>query len=264
MSGGAIQLIKVSQSTMKKLIIANWKCNPATLKEAQKMFLALRGGLKNNSKAEAVVCPPFVYLAEAAKVFKNQSSVKIGAQNCFWEEKGAFTGEISPKMLKSLGVKYVILGHSERVMIMGETNEMTARKVNAVLKLGLTPIVCIGETAEERKQGKTSIILEKELKESLQGVAKNQMTKIVLAYEPLWAIGTGKACSVDEAVKAANVLRRTRKAPILYGGSVHSQNAAGYIAARLDSARQAGLDGLLIGGASLDPKEFLAIIKQIR
>ena len=161
----------------------------------------------------------------------------------------------------------MLVGHSERRRYFGETDETVNKKIKAALAAGLIPILCVGETAEERRQGKTSAILEGQLKSALKGVSRligGQTVGLVVAYEPLWAIGTGKACSVDEAVKAANVLRRTRKAPILYGGSVHSQNAAGYIAARLDSARQAGLDGLLIGGASLDPKEFLAIIKQIR
>lgn len=250
------------------------------------MFLALKAGLKNNSKAEVVICPPFVYLSEAAKVFKNQSSVKLGGQNCYWEDGGAFTpapnggkmpkalkaepapvmvrgftGEVSAKMLKSLGVKYVIVGHSERRRYFGETDETANKKIKAALSAGLVPILCVGETLTGRKSGHTAAVLRKQLTVALKEI----VGLVVVAYEPIWAIGTGKACSTDEALKAVNVLRRTlgkifsvqtaAKIPILYGGSVNSQNAAGYT--------EAGLDGLLIGGASLNPKEFSAIIKLI-
>jgi len=150
---------------MSKLVIANWKMNPATLKEAQQMLSGIKRGV-GKSKAEIVICPPFVYLEIAKKAFKN-SKVKVGSQNCFWENQGPFTGEVSPLMLKNLGVGYVILGHSERVMKMGETNEMTSKKVKAVLEAKLTPIVCLGETLEEKQAGQTFAVIESELKESL-------------------------------------------------------------------------------------------------
>ncbi|MDO8524216.1 MAG: triose-phosphate isomerase [bacterium] len=251
---------------MKKLIIANWKCNPTTLKEAQKMMVGLRAGIKNN-KIEVVVCPPFVYLAEAKKVF-GVGAVKIGSQDCFWENQGAFTGEVSPTMLKNLGVKYVILGHSERVMVMGETNEMTAKKVKAVLSTGLTPVVCIGETLEERNQSKTFQIVEKKLRESLKAIKKQQVGELVIAYEPLWAISTnqGLTCAPDDALTMALYIKKLiaeiygrkakEKVRVLYGGSVGSDNANKYL-------ENEAIDGLLVGGASLNIKEFTAMVKNI-
>ncbi len=249
---------------MKKLIVANWKMNPVSLKEAQKMLAGLKAGVKNN-KAEAVVCPPFVYLQEAAKILKNKANIKLGSQNCFWENAGAFTGEVSPKMLKDLGVKYVILGHSERVMVMGETNEMTAKKIKAALALGLLPIICIGETLEEKEQGKTFQIIEKEFRESLQGIAKPQVNKIIIAYEPLWAISAnqGKDCSSDDALTVALYIKKlagevfgkkaVEEIRVLYGGSVDAKNAKAYL-------ENEAVSGLLVGGASLNIKEFLSIV----
>ncbi|MFH0739743.1 MAG: triose-phosphate isomerase [bacterium] len=249
---------------MKKIIVANWKCNPATLKEAQKILAGLKAGLKN-TKAEVVICPPFVYIER----FKIQDSrFKIGAQDCFWENNGAYTGEVSPIMLKDLGVKYVILGHSERVMIMGETNEMTAKKVKAVLAASLVPIVCIGETLEERKQGKTFSIIEKELKESLKNIKKQQAEGIVIAYEPLWAISTnqGLKCTPDDALTMALYIKKLvseiygkeakDNVKVLYGGSVQADNANSYL-------ENEAIDGLLVGGASLNIKEFIDIVKSI-
>ncbi len=227
------------------------------------MLLGLKTGVKNN-KAEVVVCPPFVYLPEAAKILKNKSNIKLGAQNCFWEEKGAFTGEVSLKMLKDLGVKYVILGHSERIMTMAETNEMTAKKTKAVLKLNLLPIICIGETLEEREQEKTFQVIEKKFKESLQGIAKPHIQKVVIAYEPLWAISpSGKNCSADDALTVALYIRKLagqiyskktgENIRILYGGSVTAANAKDYLA-------NEAINGLLVGGASLNIKEFVAMV----
>lgn len=239
---------------MKKLIVANWKCNPSNVKQAQKMLAVLRAGVKR-SKFEVVICPPFPFL------FLGRGLV-LGAQNCFWENPpdrgGAFTGEVSPVMLKSLGVKYVILGHSERVMQMGETNAMTAKKVKAALTAGLTPIVCVGETSEEKEQGKTFQIIEKELKERLSSVKKQDISKIIIAYEPLWAIGTGKNCSPDDAITVALYIKKLSKgkARVLYGGSVRSENARYYLSSDW-------LSGLLIGSASLDTTDFLKICKNI-
>ncbi len=248
---------------MKKLIIANWKCNPATLREAQKMFLALMAGVKS-SKAEVVICPPFVYLTEAAKIFK-AGRIKLGAQNCFFTESGPYTGEVSPLMLKNIGVKYVILGHSERVMILGETNEMTAKKVKAALAAGLRPIVCVGEDLAEKSRGQTFQIIEKELQENLALLAKNQIKEVVIAYEPLWAIsttGNSQNCSADEALTVILFLRKllskmvgpkaSRVLPILYGGSADSKNVKDYL-------QSEAISGLLVGGASLNVKEFLRI-----
>jgi triosephosphate isomerase len=204
---------------MKPLIVANWKMNPPTLKEAKLLFNRVK-------KAGGVICPPFVY----------SSTLKAtGAQDVFWEEKGAFTGEVSPLMLKDLGVKYVILGHSERRKYQKETNEMIAEKLKAALKTGLKPILCIDKISQ---------------------IPRN-IKRVIIAYEPLFAIGTGKACSPARAKQMRLAIKKVvgSKVPVLYGGSVNSQNARDYI-------RQAGFQGLLIGGASLNPQEFIDIIKR--
>jgi len=251
---------------MKKLIVANWKCNPTSLKEAQKMLLQLRSGIKK-TKAEVVICPPFCYLPLVSYKMLN---VKLGAQNCFWEQNGPFTGEISAQMLKDLAVQYVILGHSERIMILGETNAMIAKKVKAVLNSGLMPIICVGETLEEKEQGKTFQVIEKALREILQGIKKQQMEKVIIAYEPLWAISTNqnnhKNCSPDDALTMALYIKKLaseifgKKAiqtlRVLYGGSVNVKNALYYL-------NQDAISGLLVGGASLNIKEFLGILSLI-
>lgn len=249
---------------MQKIIVANWKCNPTTLKEAQKMLSALKAG-PNNSKAEVVVCPPFIYLSEAAKMLK-AGRLRLGAQNCFWENQGPFTGEVSALMLKNIGVSHVILGHSERVLIMGENNEMTNRKIKVALSLGLRVVVCIGETLEEKQAGKTFRVIEAVFEESLSGLKKADFAKLLLAYEPLWAIGSCHNCSADDAMTAGLFMRKllaqvasktiSQSVAILYGGSVDAQNAASYLENNI-------LQGLLVGGASLDLKIFRAIIKNI-
>lgn len=250
---------------MKPLIIANWKMNPTTQNQAQQLFDSLKRGLKNVRKTEVVICPPFIYLATSDK--RQATSLRLGAQDCFWQDKGAFTGEISPQMLKDLGVRYVILGHSERRQVMGETDEMVNKKLREVLKLNLLPIVCVGETAGERKREETFQILKREIKEGFKNVPKSQMSKVVIAYEPIWAIGTNNPCSADDALTAILFIRKVisqifsmalaKKIRILYGGSANSQNAGDYLG-------QEGINGLLVGGASLNPKEFLKIVRIAR
>jgi len=247
---------------MKKIIVANWKCNPASLVQARKMFLGLQAGVKNN-KAEVVICPPFVYLTEAAKVFKG-GKIKLGAQDCFWAQGGPYTGEVSSSMLKSVGVRYVILGHSER-RAKGEDNATIVKKIKAVLKNNLTPIVCLGETAEQKQKGETFMVLEEEVKALFGGLAGIQIKKIIIAYEPIWAISTAvnsRVCSPDEALTAILFLRKLlakmagpragQSLPILYGGNVDSKNVKDYL-------QSEAVSGLLVGGASLDIKEFLKI-----
>jgi len=245
---------------MKKIIIANWKMNPESQKQADKIFFALKNGLKN-VKSEVVVAPPFVYISS----FKFQvSSFKLGAQNCFWENSGAFTGEISPKMLKGLGVKYVLAGHSERELILRETQEIVNKKLKAILKNNLIPVLCLGETKEQREKNETFSTLEKEFLADITGIAKKDLARIAIAYEPLWAVGSGKPCSPDDALTAVLYLRKLmagragKKAAdmvkMLYGGSVNSQNAREYL-------KSEQINGLLIGEKSLDIKEFLKIIK---
>jgi triosephosphate isomerase len=258
---------------MKKLIVANWKMNPQSLFTAKKLFLSIKNWIEKThnilKKTEIIICPPFVYLEALSKLLKNKTSnlqPKLGAQDLFWEDAGAFTGEISPKMLKNLGVEYVILGHSERRHILNETDEMIAKKLKATIKNKLKPILCIGETERERKSGKTFKILKTQLN---RGIANLQpetynLKPIIIAYEPVWAIGTGNPCKPEEAKEVLIFLKKTTKQLnnlttqqlILYGGSVNSKNAKDYI--------EVGFDGLLIGGASLKPKEFIEILKKIK
>lgn len=253
---------------MKKLIIANWKMNPASLKEAQKMFSMLKLGVKN-SKAQLVVCPPFVYLNEAKKVFEN-GLIKIGAQNCFWEDTpiggGAFTGEVSAKMLKNIGARYVILGHSERRINMGETTEQVNKKIKAVLENGLVPVICFGESLVERQQSQSFISIEKELNEMLEKISKDNIAKIIFAYEPDWAIGTNNNCLADDVLTMALFVKKIlgekygkrikESIKFLYGGSVNLSNAKSYL-------ENEAINGLLIGGASLNIKEFLSILSLV-
>lgn len=250
----------------KVFVVANWKMNPMTFAEAKQFFRAVNKNMKPSKSVEVVICPPFVYLNSQFAVHSSQF-LRLGAQDCFWEQKGAFTGEISPPMLKNLGCEYVIVGHSERRRHLGETDEMVHRKLNAVLAAKMRPILCIGETAEERERGFTHRVLQKQLMAGLRGIKKSVLEKIILAYEPVWAIGTGNACSFEEAEKALHFIRRLLKTmggvhiakflPILYGGSVNSLNAAGYV-------KQATFQGLLIGGASLDPVEFIKIVDRLK
>ncbi|OIP75690.1 triose-phosphate isomerase [bacterium (Candidatus Gribaldobacteria) CG_4_9_14_3_um_filter_36_15] len=248
---------------MKPLIVANWKCNPTTLKEAEKLFNSLKKGLKNVKKIEVVICPPFVYLPS----FKFQASgFKLGAQDCFWEDKGPYTGEVSPQMLKSLGGSYVIVGHSERRQIFKETDEIVNEKIKEILKAKLRPIFCIGESEEEKRAGKTFQVLEREIEKGLDKVPKKEIERVIIAYEPIWAIGTEKACEENEVMTIALFIKKlishlynkkiARTIKILYGGSVDSKNASDYLG-------ESKMQGLLIGGASLNSKEFIKIIRTL-
>jgi len=263
---------------MYKLIIANWKMNPQKISDAGKLFNSIKNWVKQHSdickNVKIIICPPFVYLERLSKSLKFQNSqlkLKLGAQNLFWEEKGAFTGEISSKMLKNLGVEYVIVGHSERRRILGETDEMINKKLQAAIKEKLKPILCIGETIEERNEGKTFRVLRNQIIKALSGFIKqplkhpiNQLLKkIIIAYEPVWAIGSGNPCEPEDAKKILVFLKSITQSlsssftqfPILYGGSVNSKNAKNYI--------EIGFDGLLIGGSSLNPKEFRLILESL-
>jgi triosephosphate isomerase len=231
---------------MKNLIVANWKMNPASQKEAENIFKGIKKGIKG-ADADIVICPPFIYLAQL-------KGLALGGQNMFYEDKGAFTGEISAQMLKSSGVEYVIIGHSERRKYIGETDEIINKKIKKALETGLKVIFCVGETAEERDAGKKNEVLEKQIKQGLDGI--DNLENINIAYEPVWAIGTGNNCSVDEAKKAFDFIRKfvKPKTKILYGGSVKSENSGSYI-------KEAGANGLLVGGASLIAEEFIKIVK---
>ncbi len=218
----------------KLLVVGNWKCNPVTLKEAKKLFNLIEKGIKNIKKVcpglsrrvEVVICPSFLYLP-----FFVKKGITIGSQDVFWEERGAFTGEVSPAMLKNLGCQYVIIGHSERRKYFRETDEMINKKIKAALKAKLKPILCIENLSQ------------------LKGVSRNT----IVAYEPVFAISSGKPCSIE---KAKRIRKRINNNFVLYGGSVISQNAKDYI-------EKAGFQGLLIGNASLNPKEFTKIVRNI-
>lgn len=241
---------------MKPLLVGNWKCNPKTLKGAKLLFNSIKRGLKKIRKVEVVICPPFVYLPSLGR------GLAFGSQDCFWEEKGPYTGEVSPTMLKGLGLKYVILGHSERRRYFGETDEIVNKKIKAAILAKLNPIFCIGETKKEREKGQTEKILKSQIKNGLRKIFRKKVKSLAVAYEPVWAIGTGKPCDIEEAQKMGLLIRKiiakkyslslAKNLRILYGGSVNSKNARDYI-------KEANFQGLLVGGASLDPKEFIKI-----
>ena len=237
---------------MNPLIIANWKCNPCDSEKAENLFSEIKKGLPKRLKAKLVICPPFIYLKDLTG-----RGLEIGAQDCFFQD-GPFIGQISVSMLKNLGCKYVIVGHSEK-RAAGEKDKLINFKLKACLEKHLIPILCIGETLKQRKANQTPRILREQLKKDLKGIAKKDIERIVVAYEPVWAIGTGRACDPEIAKvvkmmikKYLRELYKTDKVKIIYGGSVDSKNALEYM--------EAGMEGYIIGGMSLKPKEFIAIL----
>jgi len=248
---------------MKKYLFAgNWKMNKI-LKEVEDYFDKFLKKLPeiNLFDREIMIAPPFTALAYCHSILKDVP-LKLGAQNSCWEEKGAFTGEISPKMLKELRVEYVILGHSERRHIFGETDELIAKRVEGVYKFGLIPILCVGETLEERNKGKTLEVVETQLSEGLKAIKEIKENEPVIAYEPVWAIGTGITATPEQAEEVHLFIREklkklyseeiARKIRILYGGSVTPDNIK-------DLMKKPNIDGVLVGGASLDPEKFFKI-----
>jgi triosephosphate isomerase len=239
---------------MKPLIVANWKMNPQTMAEAELLFNSIQRGIKKSKNVEVVICPPFLYISNLKS---QKSNLKLGAQDVFWERKGAYTGEVSPMMLKDLGCQYVIIGHSERRKYFGETEEMVNKKIKAVLRAKLKPILCIGETKEEKREGKTLGVLRIQIKKALKNLTIKELNNLIIAYEPLWAIGRGTPCDPKEAKEVLLFLRKIfKKLLFLYGGSVNSKNAADYL-------KKAGFNGLLVGGASLSPREFIEIVRAV-
>jgi triosephosphate isomerase len=241
------------------LIAGNWKMN-TTLTEAVTLVNAMKPRLEAVQKVEKLVCPPFISLAAAADVLKG-TTIKLGAQNCHFMEKGAYTGEVSPTMLAGV-CEYVILGHSERRQYFGDTNEVVNKKIKAALAAGLKPILCVGERLEENEAGKTGEVVTGQLTGSLDGIDYD--TRLVIAYEPVWAIGTGKAATAEQANDTIGICRSVcaglygkaaESIRILYGGSVTAANAT-------ELMRKPEIDGALIGGASLKPDEFVSIAQQ--
>ncbi|OIP78897.1 MAG: triose-phosphate isomerase [Candidatus Portnoybacteria bacterium CG_4_8_14_3_um_filter_44_10] len=248
-------------------IIANWKCNPALAVEAKNLFKSADGVVRNAKNVEVVICSPFVYLSELKNGPKDQGSgVALGAQDCFWEQKGAYTGEVSPVMLKNLGCKYVIVGHSERRKYFNETNESVNKKIKAAFEAGLKPIFCVGEKHDEKEIIKE--VLEKQLFEGLAGVSASKISDLIIAYEPVWAISSeeGEYCSPEYAFSANLIIKKflfkeydktvADKARIIYGGSVDGKDAGLYI-------KEGKLAGVLVGKASLNAMEFGKIIKSM-
>ncbi len=252
---------------MRKLLILNWKMNPVSLKGAEVLFERTWTNMRlARTEAEAVVCPPFVWLSDLSE--RVRGNLKLGAQDIFWENEGAYTGEISSAMLKSLGAEYVIVGHSERRINLGETDEMINKKTKAALQAGLKVILCIGENSATRQKGTSAVkkIIEGQLKRDLEGIAKGYKLKagqLIVAYEPIWAIGTGKPCGPKDAVEITKFIKQTldskfliHNSRILYGGSVTGKNI-------LDFVKYEEIDGALVGGASLKQNEIRTIIEQI-
>jgi triosephosphate isomerase (TIM) len=245
-----------------KLIAGNWKMN-GTVQETRKLLFQLSvEWTPKCDEIEVTVFPPFTALFIAKHAIE-YTSIKLGAQNCYIGEKGAFTGEISPAMLVDIGCAYVILGHSERRAILGETDDLVSRKLRASLDAGLKPIVCIGETEDERQRNETEAVLLRQIGGSLAAMDGNDASKIVIAYEPVWAIGTGKTATPEQAQAAHEFIRGELRKKfgniaegmlILYGGSIKPENAESLF-------RCADIDGGLVGGASLDAAAFIAIIE---
>lgn len=248
---------------MRKAFVAgNWKMNK-NIAETRELLSAISSGLNTVSGVERVVCPPFTSLMTAKEMLVG-TEIGLGAQNLHWEEKGAFTGEIAPSMVKEL-CGYVIIGHSERRMYFGETNETVNKKLLAAEKAGLTPIVCVGETLAQYEAGETQQVVSSQTREGLQSVSPEFASRIVVAYEPVWAIGTGKASSSGNAQNVHGGMIRpvltelfgaetAQAIRILYGGSVTASNAAEFFS-------QPDIDGALVGGASLKVEEFISIAK---
>ena len=247
----------------KKIVAANWKMNMLQA-EAAEFVKDLLLEIGDMSAVEVVIVPPFTAIAKVVEALGKAQNIKVGAQNMFWEHSGAFTGEISAPMLRDLFVRYVVLGHSERRQMFGETDEIVNRKVRAALDAKLRPIVCVGETLEQREKGSVEKILSLQLRGSLAGLKRKDFQEIVVAYEPVWAIGTGRSATPEQAQEAHAFIRQTlgemsddataEKVRIQYGGSVKPDNARELLA-------QPDIDGALVGGWSLDPRSFAQIVR---
>lgn len=248
----------------KKFIAGNWKMN-TTLEDASKLAQDLVAAMGTVTDVTIAICPPYTNLSEVAKIIKG-SSIKLGAQDVHWEASGAYTGKISCSMLKSVGVTYVIVGHSEQRQYFNETDDTVNKKVKAVLAAGLLPIVCVGETLEERKSGKMDAVIDRQTRGAFAGISVEDALKCTIAYEPVWAIGTGETATPAQANEAHVFIRKIMaglysvsdadKVIIQYGGSMKPDNAKELLA-------QSDVDGGLIGGAALKAAPFLGIVKPV-
>ena len=243
------------------MMVANWKMNK-TRDDALAFIYAINENLPSCDKVDTVICAPSILLRDLVK--RQGDNLKIGAQNMYYAEFGAFTGEVSPVMLQTTGVEYVIVGHSERRSLFGETDDMINKKVKAAVEHNLIPILCVGETLEQRELGITSSVIRKQLENALEGVPSKDINNVVIAYEPIWAIGTGKTASSNDAeVECKNIREAIKELynalaadeiRILYGGSMKPSNAK-------ELLKMPNIDGGLVGGASLDPNSFLELVK---
>lgn len=252
--------------TRKPVIAANWKMHKTHF-EAIRFVEELRNRLTDDDyeRSEVVICPPFTSIRSVQTTIDGDDlPIAVGAQDMFWEDSGAYTGEVSPLMLAKLGVRYVIIGHSERRELFGETDESVNRKVKAALGHELVPIMCVGETLEERESGAAESKVRSQVRAGIQGVSKEKVAGMVIAYEPIWAIGTGRTASAEDAQVMISLIRKVVREVamkggadnlrIQYGGSVKAGNIA-------DLMAQPDIDGALVGGASLDPQEFALIVR---
>ena len=251
----------MNKALRKAVIAGNWKMNK-TPAEAKELISAI-APLVKDAGCDVVACTPFVDLASAQEAAAG-TNIQIGAENCHWEKSGAYTGEISAEMLASMGVNIVIIGHSERRQYFGETDVTVQKRVRAALDAGLTVILCVGETLEQREQGITSELVAMQTKIALGGVSEEELKRVIIAYEPVWAIGTGKTATAQQANEVCHTIREGIASvysqaaadgiTIQYGGSMNAGNAAELLA-------QPDVDGGLIGGASLKPQDFATIVK---
>jgi triosephosphate isomerase (TIM) len=260
----ATKLFKEVNEMRKPIIAGNWKMNK-TLTEARNFVEEVKGLVPSIANVDSVICAPALFLDCLADEAEG-TPLAIGAQNMHFEESGAFTGEISPVMLKDLNVEYVILGHSERRELFAETDELVNQKTHAAFKHGLTPIVCVGETLEQREANQTKDVVKEQTEKGLQGLTDEQMKQAVIAYEPVWAIGTGKTASSEDANEVCAYIRSVvaeqfsqdvaDAVRIQYGGSVKPDNIK-------ELMSMSDIDGALVGGASLDPKSYLQLLEGV-
>lgn len=246
----------------KKFIAANWKMHFG-IEDSLKYFASFKRQAIAYQNVDVVICPPATSLYSSS-VALSESDIFLGAQNCHQDKSGAFTGEVSADFLEELGCKYVIVGHSERRQLFKESNEVIALKLARVFDAGLTPIFCVGETAEERKKNQTEAVIEKQIKEGVLSLTYEQISRVVIAYEPVWAIGTGNTATPEQAQDVHAFIRRligqiighnaSLEARVIYGGSVKVDNAR-------DLLKKPDIDGALVGSASLNPEDFIEIIR---
>jgi triosephosphate isomerase len=248
--------------TRRAIFAGNWKMN-TLMDEARELIQGLKEGLGDTGGREVVVFPPSIHVREVVSLCQG-SPIDVGVQNIYHESSGAFTGEISPDMAKDSGCRYVLVGHSERRHVFGETDEATGKKVRAALDMGLEPMLCVGELLEEREENRTMEVIDRQVRAALEGCDASDMEKVVIAYEPVWAIGTGKVATPEIAQEVHASIRNlladlydsdlASGIPVLYGGSVKPDNISGLFS-------EEDIDGVLVGGASLKVRSFLDIIQ---